>query len=125
MKSRRFNRHTASPDRGVAPKSLFKRVERTLDTIEHGDDVIGTIRNVASFMTANFRDDLGILGGRIYRLNEDEYELVHVFGSAEGVPLGAHVPRSYHAVEVLLDSGLVVMDRNAPGLDPGIEAQLG
>lgn len=125
MKSRRSNRHSPGPDRGVAPKSLFKRVERTLDTIEHGDDVIGTIRNVASFMTANFRDDLGILGGRIYRVNDDDYELVHVFGSAEGVPLGAHVPRSYHAIEVLLDSGLVVMDRNAPGLDPGIEAQLG
>lgn len=108
-----------------APKSLFKRVERTLDAIEHGEDILGTIRNVASYMTANFRDDLGMLGGRIYRLDEIDYELVHTFGSAAETPLGTRVPRDYAAIEAVLDSGLVVMDRNSPGLDPELEAQLG
>jgi len=71
-----------------APKSLFRRVERTLDAIEHAGDILGTIRNVTSYMTVNFRDDLGILGGRIYRLEGNEYELVQVFGTADQAPLG-------------------------------------
>jgi sigma-B regulation protein RsbU (phosphoserine phosphatase) len=108
-----------------APKSLFRRVERTLDAIEHAGDILGTIRNVTSYMTVKFRDDLGILGGRIYRLEGNEYELVQVFGTADQAPLGTHVPRDYAAIEAVLESGLVVMPRNAPELDPALEAQLG
>jgi sigma-B regulation protein RsbU (phosphoserine phosphatase) len=112
-------------NRGSTSKSLFRRVERALDTIEHGEDILGTIRNVAEYMTANFQDGLGILGGRIYRLDEDEYELVGGFGSAAGAPVGIRIPASYGAIEWVLDNGLVVMDRNAPGLDPEIEARVG
>ncbi len=111
--------------RASTPKSLFRRVERTLDTIEHAGDILGTIRNVASYMTANFRDDLGIVGGRIYRLDEDEYDLVHVFGTADSATIGTRVPARYAAIEAALDSGTVVMARNAPELDPALEAQLG
>ena len=107
------------------PKSLFRRVEKTLDTIEHGQDILATIRNVAEYMTANFRHDLGILGGRIYKLADQAYELVQVFGTAAPVTPGVQVPVSYAAIEALLDSGLVVMSRNAPELDPAIEARLG
>ncbi|HQT96173.1 MAG TPA: PP2C family protein-serine/threonine phosphatase [Thermoanaerobaculaceae bacterium] len=107
------------------PKSLFRRVERTLDAIEHAGDILGTIRNVTSYMTVNFRDDLGILGGRIYRLEGNEYELVQVFGTADAGALGTSVPREYAAIEAVLDSGLVVMARNAPELDPSLEAHLG
>ena len=107
------------------PKSLFRRVERTLDAIEHAGDILGTIRNVTSYMTVNFRDDLGILGGRIYRLEGSQYELVQVFGTADAGAIGTHVPRDYAAIEAVLDSGLVVMTRNAPELDPALEAQLG
>jgi len=107
------------------PKSLFRRVERTLDAIEHAGDILGTIRNVTSYMTVNFRDDLGILGGRIYRLEGTQYELVQVFGTADPGAIGTHVPREYAAIEAVLDSGLVVMTRNAPELDPALEAQLG
>jgi len=108
-----------------APKSLFRRVERTLDTIERGEDILGTIRIVADHMTRNFRDDLGIIGGRIYQLSEDSYELVHGFGSATNAPIGTRVSRTYAAIEAVLESGLVVMDKNAPELDPEIESQLG
>ena len=107
------------------PKSLFRRVERTLDAIEHAGDILGTIRNVTSYMTVNFRDDLGILGGRIYRLDGSQYELVQVFGTADPAPIGTHVPPDYAPIEAVLDSGLVVMARNAPELDPVLEAQLG
>jgi phosphoserine phosphatase RsbU/P len=107
------------------PKSLFRRVERTLDTIEHAGDMLGTIRNVASYMTVNFHDDLGIVGGRIYRLDEDEYELVHVFGTADPTKIGTRVPARYAPIEAALDSGLVVMDRDDPELDSVLESRLG
>ncbi len=107
------------------PKSLFRRVERTLDASEHAGEILGTIRNVTSYMTANFRDDLGILGGRIYRLEGSDYELVQVFGTADPAPIGTHVPREYAPIEAALDSGLVVMARSAPELDADLEAQLG
>jgi sigma-B regulation protein RsbU (phosphoserine phosphatase) len=112
-------------DRGSTSKSLFRRVERALDAIEHGADILATVRNVAEYMTANFQHDLGILGGRIYRLDENEYELVGGFGSAVGAPIGVRVPADYAAIDWVVDNGLVVMDRNAPGLDPEIERQLG
>ena len=125
MNQHRAKNRTNGPSRPPTPKSLFRRVERTLDAIVQGDDILGTIRNVAEHMTANFRDDLGIIGGRIYGLFGDNYELVQGFGSASDAPVGTKVPRAYSAIEAALDSGLVVMDRNAPDLDPELEAQLG
>ena len=109
----------------ITPKWLFRKVERTLDAIQQGSDILGTIRNVAEHMTVNFGDELGILGGRVYRLDDTEYELMETFGSARGTAAGRRVPRHYAAIEAMLDSGLVVMDRNAPELDPELEAQLG
>ncbi len=125
MTRRRAAGANGATARGSATKSLFRKVERTLDAIEHGEDILGTIRNVAEYMTKNFHEDLGILGGRIYRLEEDEYDLVHGFGSAAGAPVGTRVPRSYAAIEAVLDSGVVVMDRSDPTLNREIEAQLG
>ncbi len=107
------------------PKSLFRRVERTLGAIEAAGDVLGTIRNVASYMTHNFREDLGILGGRIYRLDGNVYELVQVFGTADAKPIGAGVPRDYAPIEEVLESGIALMGRDAPGVDPALEDQLG
>ena len=113
------------PAPASTPKSLFRRVERTLDAIEHAGDILGTIRNVTSYMTVNFREDLGIVGGRIYRLDGHQYELVQVFGTADSAPIGTQVPPEYAPIEAVLDSGLVVMARSAPELDPALEAQLG
>lgn len=120
---RRRRRQVQAP--ASTPKSLFRRVERTLDAIENAEDILGTIRNVTSYMTVNFREDLGIVGGRIYRLDGNEYELVQVFGTADPAPIGTRVPPGYAPIEAALDSGLVVMARNAPELDPALEAQLG
>ncbi len=114
--------HAAPPE--SAPKSLFRRVERTLSTIERGEDILATIQNVAEYMVTNFREDLGIIGGRLYKRADDGYELVGSFGAATPPP-GTIVPHSYAPIEAAIDSGLVVMDRAAPGLDPELEALLG
>jgi serine phosphatase RsbU (regulator of sigma subunit) len=118
-------RHRPQQTAANAPKSLFRRVEKTLDVIEQSDDILATIRNVAQFMTSNFSDDLGISGGRIYRIDEAEYELVEVFGGASRQPIGTHVPREYVGIQDTLDAGLVVMERRAPFLDAELESRLG
>jgi serine phosphatase RsbU (regulator of sigma subunit) len=107
-------------------KSLFRRIERTLSAIDRGDDILSTISNVADHVVTNFRADLGLVGGRLYRRTEDDlYELVGTFGTAAPPPLGTTVPASYAAIEAAIDSGIVVMDRAAPNLDPALEAILG
>ncbi|HPC83064.1 MAG TPA: PP2C family protein-serine/threonine phosphatase [Thermoanaerobaculaceae bacterium] len=120
---KRTRRQVAAPV--STPKSLFRRVERTLGLIQQAEDLLGTIRNVAQYMVSNFRDELGIWGGRIYRLDEDAYELVQVFGGASDQPLGTRVPRDYAGIQDTLDSGLVVMERRAPELDAVLESRLG
>lgn len=109
-----------------APKSLFRRVERTLDAIAHGATPLGTIGNVADYMAVNFCEDLGITGGRIYRYDDDDdYELVATFGTASPSAIGRRVARDYRAFDAAVDAGVVVMDRDAPGLDPDVEESVG
>lgn len=124
MSQRRKSRRNGSTE-ATKPKSLFKRVERTLGLIQQEEDLLGTIRNVAAYMVTNFRNELGISGGRIYKLDEDVYELVQVFGSASYLSLGTRVSRDYVGIQDTLDSGLVVMERRAPTLDPTLESRLG
>jgi len=123
---------TKQPQRGrgrtpaQAPKSLFRRVERTLDAIAHGETPLGTIGNVADYMVVNFCEDLGITGGRIYRFSDaSDYELVSTFGTASASATGRRVSSDYPAFESVLDMGLVVMDRDTPGLDPDVEESVG
>lgn len=109
----------------ASPKSLFRRVAKTLSAIHKEETPLATIRAAAEHMVGNFRGELGLLGGRIYRLEGTYYELVGTFGQTQKVELGIRVPQSYPSVEELLDRGLIVMNRNAPGLDSRLEALLG
>ena len=45
---------------------LLKNVEKTLEAIEGGEDVLVTIVSVGEAIVRNFRSELGILGGRLY-----------------------------------------------------------
>ncbi|MFZ5803698.1 MAG: PP2C family protein-serine/threonine phosphatase [Acidobacteriota bacterium] len=108
-----------------SPKSLFRRVAKTLSAIEQGETPLATIRAAADHMIRHFHNELGLVGGRVYRLEGVNYELVETFGQTPSAPVGARVPISYPPIQELLERGLVVMDRNAPGLDPALEDALG
>ncbi len=125
MSHARPNTRGSSSHPHHAPKSLFRRVEKTLDTIERAEDILGTVCNVAEYITTTFEDDLGLVGGRIYRLEDDVYELVSTFGTAPPTQPGTRVPQRYAAIEAAIEEGVVVMHRDAPELDPELEAQLG
>ncbi len=105
--------------------SLFRRIERALETIALGPDALETIHNTADFLAENFAEDLGIQGGRIYSQDDGSFELVETFGSASRNPIGFRVWKTYPPFEQLLDVGSVVMRRDDPRLDQRIEADLG
>ncbi len=105
--------------------SLFKRIERALETIALGSNVLQTIQKAADFIAENFADDLGIRGGRIYAQDDGSYELVETFGEASREPIGLRVWRTYPPFDQILDVGSVVMRRDDPRLDQRIEADLG
>ncbi len=105
--------------------SLFRRIERALETISSGSTPIETILETARYLAEHFVEDLGISGGRIYAQENGAYELVRTFGAVSKAPLGLTVPTSYAAFEELLDRGARVMDRDDPQLDQRLEADLG
>ncbi len=105
--------------------SLFRRVERALETIAHGSSPLETILQAAQYLADHFARDLGLTGGRIYAREDGAYELVRTFGSVNKAPIGLCVPTTYAAFEELLHGGVRVMDRDDPQLDQELEEDLG
>ena len=107
-------------------KRLLTKVEKTVEAIEGDEGVGSTIVSIATIVTNNFRDELGITGGRIYEARgDDTFERVARFGDDQEAPLGIIVPRDYRAVELVLENGIVVMGPGDPAFDPVLEARIG
>ena len=108
-------------------KSLLTKVERTLETIESAESMRLTVEQIAETIATNFRDELGITGGRIYERNDDQgyYELVSRFGKVSDAALGIAVPKDYRPIELVVENGVVVMDPTDPGVDRALEDRLG
>ncbi|HYU23637.1 MAG TPA: PP2C family protein-serine/threonine phosphatase [Thermoanaerobaculia bacterium] len=108
-------------------KSLLTKVERTLEQIESAESMRFTVEQIAETIAANFRDELGITGGRIYERNDDQncYELVSRFGRVKDGALGIAVPKDYRPIELVIENGIVVMDPTDPGVDRALEDRLG
>ena len=105
-------------------KSLFRKVERAIEAIERSTDASSTITDTAGAIIENFREELGVRGGRLYERRDGGYELTRVFGGAIAAP-GIFVPDEYPPVQQVLDGGVVVLDLTAPGVDPEFERKLG
>src|SRR5256714_11286372 len=108
-------------------KSLLTKVERTLEQIESAESMRFTVEQIAETIAANFRDELGITGGRIYERNDDQncYEPVSTFGKVQDGALGIAVPKDYRPIELVIENGIVVMDPTDPAVDRGLEDRLG
>ena len=107
-------------------KILLSKVEKTLAQIESAADRRLTIEQIAQTIATNFRDELGITGGRIYEdTGEDTYALVARFGASKDGALGISIPKNYKPLELALENGVVVMDRDDPGVDRELEERLG
>ena len=106
-------------------KKLLTQVERTLAQIETTESRSGFVAQIGETIATNFRDQLGITGGRVYEAREDVYELVARFGELREGVLGIEVPRTYKPIELLLENRIVVMEPDDPGIDPVLEQKLG
>jgi sigma-B regulation protein RsbU (phosphoserine phosphatase) len=108
-------------------KRLLTNVERTLEQIETTDATSSTIEQIAETIASNFRDELGITGGRVYEFRRDDntYEIVGQFGASTEEALGIVVPKDYKPLELVLENGIIVMDPSDPGVDPVLEQRLG
>src|ERR1051326_1059716 len=106
-------------------KRLLTQVERTLEQIDMPESTSTTVTFIAEAIAANFRDELGITGGRIYEARDESYELVGRFGQDQDGALHIEVPRDYKPIELILENGIVVMDPTDPGVDPELEKRLG
>jgi sigma-B regulation protein RsbU (phosphoserine phosphatase) len=105
-------------------KSLFRKVERAIEAIERSSDASSTITETATAIIENFREELGVSGGRLYEKRDGGYELTRFFGGAVAAP-GIFVPDEYPPVQQVVDGGVVVLDLTAPGVDSEFERKLG
>jgi sigma-B regulation protein RsbU (phosphoserine phosphatase) len=112
-------------NRPVDYRSLFKKVETFVEEIDRHGDIAHTIHEVAQGIVTNFREELGIYGGRLYRRVGKDYTLQATFGDAKEVPEGTLVPASYPPIEKLLEGRTVFMRRNDPDVDRSLERLLG
>jgi sigma-B regulation protein RsbU (phosphoserine phosphatase) len=116
---------TANEPRIVDYNRLIKNVEHLVEAIEDADDVAATVHMVADAAISQFRDPLGLYGGRIYRREGDEFVLQGTFGEAKEVPVGLRVPADYGPIRELIQKRTLYMEENDPLLDRELEAHLG
>lgn len=106
-------------------KRLLTQVERTLEQLDTSEHTTTTVLQIAETIASNFREQLGITGGRLYECSDDGYELVARFGESHEGQLGIDVPKSYKPIELVTENGILVMDPSDPGFDPVLEQKLG
>lgn len=106
-------------------KHLLTQVQKTIAAIENTDDARSTISRAAESIAANFRDELGISGGRLYEYQDTHYELIDRFGANDTGQLGIEVSTDYKPIELALENGIVVMEPGDPSLDAELESRLG
>ena len=93
------------------------QIDRAVTPISHYLETAGAV-------IENFKEDLGVRGGRLYERRDGGYELTRTFGGTKEIQTGIFVPDSYPPVQAVIDEGVVVMDLTAPGIDPEFERRL-
>lgn len=106
-------------------RELIKRVEHVAQEIEQAEDQGMTAQALAEAILTRFRRQLGLAGGRVYRRDGDEFELVATFGDAVAVRRPLRVPSSYEPIQILEDRGAVYMEADDERIDPELERKLG
>jgi sigma-B regulation protein RsbU (phosphoserine phosphatase) len=121
---------TGTPSKPATPRSsdfkaLYRKLERTLDSIERVEESTVLLETVLQILVDDFRDDLGFEMGRLYRREGPDYFLCCASGTARPVPIGFQVPRDYPPHVRTLAEGLLIMRKGDPGYSEQIEWALG
>src|SRR5258708_35064138 len=105
---------TATEARPVDYRALMKKVEHLVASLGRAEDEGSTIQSLIESIVVNFRDELGIYGGRLYRRRGAFYVLSGIFGDAKEGPRGLKVPVPYPPIEPLIEDRPAYMDAADP-----------
>lgn len=117
------------PDKAAAPgptehKAWYRKLERTLDAIERSEDMAEMLSSALQSIVRDFREELGIIGGRLYHKEGSRYVLKHQTSKSRA-PIGYKIPLHYYPIKVLRRSGYLLMNESDPGFDRRIEDVVG
>jgi sigma-B regulation protein RsbU (phosphoserine phosphatase) len=104
-------------------KRLFSKLEQTLDRIDRPEGGVPSLGAILRRLLDELGSQLGLLGGRIYVQDADEFVLEEEFPPDER-RLGFRIPASYGPVQELLRQGWVLHRVGDPGVDREIEGLL-
>lgn len=113
----------ANPE-SVDYKNLFRKLEKTLATVERSEDTVATLSAILRRLVDDFRHELGVTGGRIYVRRGSHFVLQQEYPGDQKLA-GFKIPASYPPVRELLEVGYVFHDIRDPGVDQSIENTLG
>jgi len=110
--------------------NLIKNVERAVDAVGDStgtdkEDLGKRVHTLVETAIREFRDQLGIYGGRLYQRDGKDYVLMATFADAKPLEPGLRVPRSYPPLDLCCLRGVVFIDAEDPSVDPELEAELG
>jgi sigma-B regulation protein RsbU (phosphoserine phosphatase) len=106
-------------------KTLLPRIQSVIREFESSGNDSTAITAMARTILRHFRNELGMTGARLYEVDGDRYELVQRIGDAEDEEIGIFVDAEYPPIAEVLDTGIILMEPNDPGVDPVIEKNLG
>jgi sigma-B regulation protein RsbU (phosphoserine phosphatase) len=106
-------------------KSLFRKLEKNLDAIERSAETMATLSAILKSLVDDFKDDLGLVGGRLYVREDDHFVLQMEYPHEARSMVGFKIPDSYEPVQELLNEGFVLYDLDDPAVDSSIEEALG
>ena len=120
---------TADPPPPPAPtlnyRELMRRIEQVVASIDRADETGRTVHTVAEAILGAFREELGIVGARLYRRQGPVYALEATLGDAKELPQGLEIPAAYPPIQLVLEKGSVTMDVDDPRADRNLEGLLG
>ncbi len=106
-------------------KALYRKLERTLDSIERLENLSEVLSAILRLLVKDFKEDLGFAGGRLYEREGNDFVLRCRYGRSKKAPLGFRIPAEYAAMRRVLEEGLIIMRESDPGLDERIEGAIG
>ncbi|MFQ5767248.1 MAG: PP2C family protein-serine/threonine phosphatase, partial [Acidobacteriota bacterium] len=108
--------------------ALYRQMEKTIQAIEAAKDPARTLEVFLQSLVRDYRDSLGITGGRVFQREDDGYILISSVGEAgdraTSVMPGYRVPASYQVVQELRQKGIIIADHTDPAFDETIEGPL-
>ncbi len=114
----------ASPPQGSSDKAWYRKLEKTLGAIERSQDASRMLSEALVSIVRDFREELGVAGGRLYERKGRGFVLTYQTGKSRA-PLGYRIPIHYAPIKKLLQSGYILMRESDPGFDSRIEEVVG